>query len=113
MSISSGYQWFRSHCLPATKQDLKETEDKIMSAITDWAAKEQVSLDAISSTLDGILVGIAALDALIIAFQNSPGTLNAVDQAALDAIQTSSASLLTKSQGIVLTPPTPPASPAA
>jgi hypothetical protein len=84
-------------------------ESKIMSAITDWAAKEQANLDAISGTLDGIVTGITALDALITSLQNSPGTLSAADQAALDAIQASSAALVAKSAGIVVTPPAPSA----
>ncbi len=37
--------------------------------------------------------GVQALDAQILAFQNSPGTLNAADQARLDAITATSASV--------------------
>ena len=77
-----------------------------MSQITDWAAKEQANLDAVSATLDSIVTGIAALDKLITDFQNSPGTLSAADQAALDAIVASSGALVTKSAAISVTPPT-------
>ena len=80
-----------------------------MSQVTDWAAKEQADLTAISTTLDGIVTGIAALDTLITNFQNSPGTLSPADQAALDAIQTASDALVTKSQAISVAAPTPPA----
>jgi hypothetical protein len=76
-----------------------------MSQITAWAVKEQVNLDGIKTALDAILVGVATLDGLIQAFQNSPGALSAVDQAALDAIATNSAALVNQSQAIVLTPP--------
>lgn len=76
-----------------------------MSAITDWATQEQASLDAISATLDGIVTGISALDALITQLQNSPGTLSKADQAALDAIQASSKALLAKAGAISVTPP--------
>ncbi len=79
-----------------------------MSQITDWAAKEQADLTAISTTLDGIVTGIAALDAMIVAFQNSPGTLSAADQAALDSIVTASDALKTKSAAISTAPPVPP-----
>lgn len=106
MSVKSGWRCFWSRHLPATKHDLKELELKIMSAITDWAATEQASLDAISGTLDGIVTGIAALDTLITSLQNSTGTLSASDQAALDAIQAASKSLVAKSAAIVVTPPT-------
>ena len=106
-------EWFKSHHGVATKQDLKETENKIMSAITDWAAKEQADLDTISATLDGIVAGVAALDTLITNLQNSPGTLSAADQAALDAIQAASKTLVTKSGAISTAPPTvtPPPAP--
>lgn len=81
-----------------------------MSQITDWAAKEQADLTDISSTLDGIASGVLALDALIVNFQNSPGTLSAEDQAALDGIVAASAALKTKAAAISVTPPgtTPP-----
>ena len=82
-----------------------------MSQITDWAAKEQADLDTISVTLDGVVAGIAALDALITVFQNSPGTLSAADQAALDGIQAASKALVTKSAGISVNPPAPPPNP--
>lgn len=78
-----------------------------MSQITDWAATEQASLTTISTTLDGIVTGIAALDVLIANFQNSPGTLSAADQAALDAIQASSTALVTKAGAIVVNAPVP------
>lgn len=79
-----------------------------MSKITDWAAQEQADLAAISTTLDTIVAGVAALDKLITDFQNSPGTLSPADQAALDAIQASSADLKAKAAAIVVTPPAPP-----
>jgi hypothetical protein len=105
-------QLLEEHCKPdpqaVTKQDLQKMEERIMSQITDWAATEQASLDAISSTLDGIVTGIAALDALITQLQNSPGTLSAADQAALDAIQASSQALVAKSGAIAVTPPVTP-----
>ena len=83
-------------------------QEKLMSQITDWAAQEQQSLDAISSTLDSIVAGVAALDTLINNFQNSPGTLSPSDQAALDAIQASSKTLVAKVQAISVNPPVAP-----
>ena len=90
-----------------TKQDLREMEKRIMSAITDWAATEQADLDGISATLDGIVTGVSALDALITSLQNSPGTLSASDQTALDAIQAASKAVVAKAAGIVTAPPAP------
>ena len=63
-------------------------QENLMSQVTDWAAKEQ-----------------ADLDTLITNFQNSPGTLSAEDQAALDAIQASSKALVTKATAISVNPP--------
>ena len=80
-------------------------QENLMSQVTDWAAKEQADLDAISTTLDGIVAGVAALDVLITNFQNSPGTLSAADQAALDAIQAKSKDVVAKAAAISVNPP--------
>lgn len=93
----------------ATKQDLQQMKDNIMSAISDWAASEQANLTAIQTELTNISTAITALDAQIVALQNSPGTLSTSDQAALDNIQTASAALVTQAQAINLTPPPAPA----
>ena len=90
------------------------TQEKTdMSVITDWAAKENANLTAISGQLNTITSGVAALDAAIVAFQNSPGTLSAPDQAALDAIVAQSAALVTAAGAINTavpgTTPPPPA----
>lgn len=55
-----------------------------------------------------IQAGIAALDAQINAFNNSPGTLSANDQAALDAIVAASGNLAAAAAAPVV-PATPPA----
>jgi hypothetical protein len=97
----------KSHEL-ITKQDLEKVKDKILSAIQDWAAKEQADLTAISASLDNVIAGIATLDALITGFQTSPGTLSTADQAALDAIQAVSKTLVVKASAISVTPPGTP-----
>jgi predicted transcriptional regulator len=84
---------------------LAEGQKRIMSAITDWAAKEQADLSAISATLDGIAAGILNLDQMIQRLQNSPGPLGPDDQAALDAISGASKNLATKASSISVTPP--------
>lgn len=75
-----------------------------MSAITDWAAREQADLSAISSKLDDLATGVANLNAQIVGLQNSPGTLSASDQAALDSIEAASSTLLKKVEDISVTP---------
>lgn len=91
----------------ATLHQMCRDKENIMSKITDWAADEQVNLTAIQTALTNVVTGIAALDALITTFQNSPGTLAPDDQAALTAIQTASAALVAQSQAISVAPPVP------
>jgi hypothetical protein len=95
--------------------------EQLMSAVSDWAAKEATTDAQISAALDVLTTGIAALDTIIQNFQNSPGTLSPADQAFLDAAAATSAALAAKAQGISTTPPgatippvvvTPPAPPA-
>ena len=80
-----------------------------MSKVTDFAAAVQTAFDKVSADLDTITAGIAALDAAIAAFQNSPGVLSPADQAALDDIQAKSQALVAKADAVNVTPPTPPA----
>ena len=79
-----------------------------MSKVTDFAAAVQTAFDAVNADLTKIKDGIAALDALIVAFQNSPGTLSAEDQAALDKIQAESAALVATADAVDVTPPVAP-----
>jgi len=72
----------------------------IMSAISDFAAK-------VNANFAQIQAGITSLDSQIQAFQNSPGTLSAADQASLDAIVASSSALATAANASI-TPPVPP-----
>ena len=82
-----------------------------MSQITDWAAKEQADLTAISTTLDQIVQGVTALDVMITNFQNSPGTLAPLDQQALDSCQALSKALVAKVAAISVAPPGPSSQP--
>ena len=82
---------------------------RLMSKITDFATAVEASFAAVSTDLDRIKAGIAALDALIVAFQNSPGTLTPEDQAELDRIQAASAALVATADAVDVTPPVPPA----
>jgi len=88
-------------------EDLKSQGDKLMSKITDWATQQQADLAQVSTTLDGIVAGISALDKIITDWQNSPGTMDPVDQAALDSAQVAIKALVAKSSAIVVTPPAP------
>jgi hypothetical protein len=78
--------------------NIEKEQHTLMSQVSDFAAKTNASLAQIQT-------GIANLDTMIQNFQNSPGTLSAADQAALDAISAQSAALATAANQI----PTPPA----
>jgi phosphoglycerate-specific signal transduction histidine kinase len=86
--------------------------EHIMSAISDFAVKQQAHNDKVSADLDTLSSMIADLNAKIAALQAAPGVLTPADQASLDAIQASGAALEAKADalaGVVATPPTPPA----
>jgi hypothetical protein len=107
------WPWHRS--TPAWAVDLSrqmgqliQQGQKLMSKVTDFATAVNAAFDKLSTDLDTIKTGIAALDAAIAAFQNSPGTLSAADQAALDDIQAKSQALVVKADAIDTTPPAPP-----
>lgn len=72
----------------------------IMSQISDFAA-------TVNGNFASIKTGIQALDDKITAFQNSPGTLSPSDQAALDDIVATSATLAAAANAAV--PPAPAA----
>ena len=78
-----------------------------MSKISDQMAAEQADIDAVNTRLDEISKGIADLDALIVAFQASPGTLSTADQAEVDKIQSAVTALRAKAAGVDTTPPAP------
>ena len=79
-----------------TIDDLDKLGDRIMSAITDYTAKVQAAFDAISTSVDDIAADITQLQTTIANFNNSPGTLSATDQAALDDVQAKATALVTK-----------------
>ena len=81
--------------------------------IQNFATAVQANIAATATALTNLAAGIANLDALIVQFQNSPGTLSAADQASLDSIQAASAALLSQAQAISTAAPgqTPPVVP--
>ena len=95
----------------ATKEDLRQMKEQIMTQVQTWAANEQVDLTNIAATLNNVAVGAAALKVLITNLQNSPGTLSAADQAALDGIQAASDALVIQANNISTTPPGTPVTP--
>lgn len=78
--------------------EFKEKDMALNPAVSAFAAKVEANFASIKT-------GIQALDDKITAFNNSPGTLSAEDQAMLDGIVTDSAALATAANAIV--PPVP------
>ena len=77
-------------------------------AIQTFAAAEAAVLTSLTTALNNIATGIAALDALITQLQNSPGTISASDQALLDSISAQSAALVTQANAISTAAPGTP-----
>lgn len=81
-----------------------------MSAISDFAAKQNAFNDRIDAAVTGLQSDIDALNAEILKLQNSPGTITPEDQASLDALQARGEAIAAKLEALdALTPPTPPA----
>lgn len=84
--------------------------NRIMSAISDFAAKQQAFNDDIAADLTAIQSDIAALNATIATLQNSSGQISAEDQATLDDLQAKGAALAAQADATAgKTPPAPPA----
>lgn len=93
----------------ATKHDLAEMETRIMSAISDFAAKFKTFSDRQEAAMAAAQADHQALLDKITTFNNSPGTLSASDQAALDGIQTQAETMAKKLETLGnMTSPTPP-----
>lgn len=97
--ILKGWKWFRLHCLPATKHDLKMSDERIMKAIQDFATAANTSLTSIESS-------VAAITA-------NQGALSADDQAALAGVQNRIAAVDTNLKSLVSTPAVPTGTPPA
>ncbi len=80
-----------------------------MSAISDFATKQNAFNDRIDVAVTDLQGDIEALNAEILKLQNSAGQITPEDQALLDGIQTRSEGIATKLEALdALTPPTPP-----
>ena len=83
--------------------------ERTMSAITDFAARQKEFNDRQAKAVQGITDDVKFLSDKLTAIQNSPGTLSAEDQAALDEALARSEAVTTKLEALdSQTPPTPP-----
>jgi hypothetical protein len=76
-----------------------------MPGVAEFAIAEGQTLTALDAALTNLGTGVIALLAMIVAFQNSPGTLSAADQASLDALEAHATALVAQAGAISTTPP--------
>ena len=91
---------FKSWPQLATKSDLKLTENIIMSAISDFAAKQAAFNDRIDAAIAGVTGDIATLNTLIATLQNTPGPISPEDQATLDALEVKGGAIAAKLEAL-------------
>ncbi len=95
--------------LLAVWNDLWQFKKTIMSAISDFAAKQDAHNDAIDTAITGLQGDVQGLKDEIAKLQASSGTVTAEDQASLDRLETRAAAISDKLAALdALTPPVPP-----
>ncbi len=83
-----------------------------MSAISDFAAKQNEFNTRQGKAIDGLVVDLEALNKKIDELQNTPGTITPQDQALLDDIQAKSSALADRLDQLdAQTPPVVPPTP--
>lgn len=93
-------------------KEIRDLLEKIMSAISDFAAKVKVHQDAEDAAIAGLTGDVANLNAQIAALQASQGTITPADQAFLDGIEARGQAISDKLAALdALTPPVAPPTP--
>lgn len=101
-------EFWSSH-KPVTQSDLNKLERKIMSAISDFAAKQNAFNDRMDAAVAGLQGDVKTLNDQIAALQATQGQITPEDQALLDQIEQRGDAIATKLEALdALTPPTPP-----
>jgi hypothetical protein len=89
--------------------EIKEGIRCIMSAISDFSAKQKEFNDRIDAAVTGLESDVQLLNEKIDELQNTPGTITPEDQALLDELQARGATIAEKLEALdSLTPPKPP-----
>lgn len=117
------FEWYKSHAQLATKRDLDKMEERIMSAISDFAAKQKAhnerhdkAIGELGTSVQGVVGDIERLNKKIEELQNTSGSITPEDQKLLDEIEAAGDALATKLESTSaamkalddLTPPAPP-----
>lgn len=101
---------FKSRRQPATKQDLREMEKRIMSKISEFADRQNAFNAKQEAAIEDLTGDVKFLTDKIVELQNSPGAITPEDQATLDALEVRAAAATAKLEALAAqTPPTPPA----
>ena len=80
-----------------------------MSAISEFAAKQDAFNNRLGAAIDGIVADVASLNAKIEELQNTQGQITPEDQALLDSLQAKGEQLATALEAVdALTPPVVP-----
>jgi hypothetical protein len=92
--------------------EVHKTLEKIMSAISDFAAKVTAHQDAEDAAIAGLTADVQNLNDQITALQNSQGGITPADQALLDGIESRGQVIADKLAALdALTPPVAPPAP--
>lgn len=117
------FEWAKSHHGFATKHDLVLLERNIMSAISDFSAKQTAFNDRQSAAVDAAVASVTALTGdiqvlndKITELQNSTGGVTPEDQALIDDLVVKGEAAVAKTEAVAaalaaldnLTPPKPP-----
>ncbi len=95
--------------LLAVWHDLCQFKRTIMSAISDFAAKQNAFNDRIDTAVSDLQGDVKSLNDQIAALQASGGAITPEDQALLDGITARSSAIADKLDALdALTPPVPP-----
>ena len=101
------FEWIRSHLGLATKLDLKELKDEIMSVISEFAAKQTAfnnrqgsAIDSLVASVAGVTGDVKALNDKITELQNSQGGVTPEDQALIDGLQSQGDALATRLESV-------------
>lgn len=121
------FEWFKSHHRLATKEDLKELEKHIMSAISTFAAnqkafndRQSAAIDAAVASITGLTEDVASLNVKILELQNSQGGVTPEDQVLIDDLQAQGEAVAARAEALAAalatldsqTPPVVPPPPA-
>lgn len=101
--------WIRSQDRPTTKHDLEELGKKLMSGISEFAAKQNAFNDRIDTAVSEVKMDVEYLQATIEKLQNNPGPISSDDQKLLDDLQARTEGVVNKLEALdAMTPPPPP-----